>query len=47
MTKTVTIRKNLPQKEGIQAVIRAAIKQHGGDYRAATYDPKTGKGTVR
>lgn len=42
----VTVRKNLSPKEGRQAVVKKALRQHGGDYRGASYDPKTGKGRV-
>jgi hypothetical protein len=46
--KTVQVAKGLTKKEGIQKVIKKAL-QHPGvhDCRSATYNPKTGKGTVR
>jgi hypothetical protein len=40
------VAKDMPMKEGVQAGIKKAMKMHGGDYRGATYDPKTGKCTV-
>ena len=46
MKRTVQVAKGLPQKEGVQKVIRKAIREYGGDYRGATYDPKTGKGSA-
>ena len=44
--RTVTVQKNLSKKEGLKKVIKKALREYGGDYRGATYDPKTGKGTV-
>ena len=44
--RVVYIDKNLSEKEGRQKVIKKVMKEFGGDYRGATYNPKTGKGTV-
>lgn len=44
--RKVTVAKGLPEAEGRQAVIRKALRDFGGDYRGATYNPKTGKGTA-
>jgi hypothetical protein len=44
--RTVVVKPNLPQKEGIALIIKKAIRMYGGDYRGATYDPLTGKGSV-
>lgn len=44
MAKTVQVAKNLPQKEGIQKVIKKTLREQGGDDRGATYNPKTGRG---
>jgi hypothetical protein len=46
MSRSVKVEKGLPKKEGVRRVIAKAMKQYGGDYRGATYDPKTGKGGV-
>ena len=44
--RAVTVPKGLTPKGGTAAVIKKALKQFGGDYRGASYDPKTGKGSV-
>jgi hypothetical protein len=44
--RKVTVAKGLDPAEGRQAVIRKALRDHGGDYRGATYNPKTGQGTA-
>ena len=44
MAKTVIVTKGLPLKEGQMKVIKKTLREQGGDYRGATYDPKTGKG---
>jgi hypothetical protein len=44
MAKTVTVQKGLSKRECQAAVIRKTLREQGGDYRGATYDPKTGKG---
>lgn len=41
--RTVMVGKNLKPAEGREKGIKAAIRQYGGDYRGATYDPTTGK----
>lgn len=44
--RRVTVAKGLSPKDGRDKVIKAALRKFGGDYRSATYDPKTGKGTA-
>lgn len=44
--RKVTVAKGLPEAQGRQKVIAKALKEFGGDYRGATYNPKTGKGTA-
>jgi hypothetical protein len=46
MARSVQVEKGLTKKEGVKRVISKALKQYGGDYRGATYDPLTGKGKV-
>lgn len=44
---SVQVAKGLTKKQGIQKVIRKALRQPGiNDLRSATYNPKTGKGTA-
>lgn len=44
--RRVQVAKGLDPKTGRQRVINKALREYGGDYRGATYDPKTGKGTA-
>lgn len=45
-SRTVKVAAGLSQKEGRKAVVKAALRKFGGDYRGAVYFPKTGKGGV-
>lgn len=45
--RTVKVAAGLTDKAGRAAVVKAALRKFGGDYRGATYSPKTGKGSVR
>jgi hypothetical protein len=42
--RKVTVDKGLPEAQGRQQVIAKALREFGGNYRNATYNPKTGKG---
>lgn len=44
--RKVTVAKGMDPVKGRQAVIAKALREFGGDYRGATYNPKTGKGTA-
>lgn len=44
--KTIKVKPKMTKKEGVNSVIKKALRDGRGDIRGATYNPKTGKGKV-